>query len=48
MQNEVLKSTREFGTKDFVVSKNKGLVLARQDEFRELTELSTVLEGKME
>ena len=28
MQNEVLKSTTDFGTKDFVVLKDKGLVVA--------------------
>ena len=28
MQNEVLKGARDFGTKNFVVLKDKGLVLA--------------------
>ena len=28
MQTEVLKGTRDFGTKDFAVLKDKGLVLA--------------------
>ena len=46
MQNEVLKGARDFGTKDFVVLKDKGVVVATWDEFKALTELSTVLEGK--
>ena len=48
MQTEVLDGARHFRTKDFVVLKDKGLVIATQDEHKELTELSTVLEGKME
>ena len=46
MQNEVLRGVRDYGTKDFLVLKGKGLVVATQDEFKTLTELSTVLEGK--
>ena len=48
MQTEDLKGARDFGTKDFVVLKDKGLVLATEDEFEELTELSAILEGKLE
>ena len=48
MQIEVLKGGRDFGTKDFVALKDKDLVLATSDEFKELTELTTILEGKME
>ena len=48
MQTEVLKSARDFGIKDFVVLKDKGLVLAKQDEFKQLTELTTILKGKLE
>ena len=48
MKTEVLKVARDFGTKDFAVLKDKGLVLATQDEFKELTELTAILEGKLE
>ena len=44
MQTELLKSTRDFESDHFVVSKDKGLVVT----IKELIELSTVLEGKME
>ena len=34
MQTEVLKGTRDFGNKDFVVWKDKGLVFPLSDEFK--------------
>ena len=48
MQTEVLKGASDFGSKDFFVLKGKGLVLATSDEFKELTELCTALEGTTE
>ena len=48
MQIEVLRGGRDFGTKYFLALKGKGLVLATQGEFKELTELTTILEGKKE
>ena len=44
MQTELLKGTRDFESDDFVVLKDKELVVT----IKELIELSTVLEGKME
>ena len=48
IQTQVLKGGRDFGTKGFVAWKKKGLVLATFKEFKELTELTTTLEGKTE
>ena len=44
MQTELLKGTGDFESDDFVVLKDKGLVVT----IKELIELSTVLEDKME
>ena len=43
MQIDVVRGSRDFRTKDFVALKNKGLVLATLDEFKELTGLTTIL-----
>ena len=43
MQTEVLKSARDFGTKDFVLLKDKGLALATSDELKKLTELFIII-----
>ena len=48
MQTKVLKGARDFENKDFAFLKGNGLIRATLVEFKELTELSTVLEGKME
>ena len=44
MQTELLKGTGDFESDDFVVLKDKGLVVT----IKELIELSTVLEDKVE